>query len=66
MGFGGFHTFYASTFTEVHQPGYFDTSKTFVLETYLYSVATKDLVWTAQTETVDPKSVPDLLASMTT
>lgn len=65
MGWGGFHNFYAVSFTEVHQPGYFDTSKTFRLETNLYSAATQDLVWTAQSKTVDPKSVPDLLASMT-
>jgi len=65
MGWGGFHTFYAIAFTEVHRPGYFDTSKTFRLETNLYSAATMDLVWTAQSETVDPSSVPDLLASMT-
>jgi hypothetical protein len=65
MGLGGHWGFYATTFTEVHKPGYFETSKTFRLETNLYSSATNDLVWTGQSETVDPKSVPDLLASMT-
>ena len=65
MGFGGFYGFYGTTFTEQHRPGYFETSKTVRLETNLYSAATNDLVWTAQSETVDPKSVPDLLASMT-
>lgn len=65
MGFGGFYGFYGTTFTEVHKPGYFETSKTFRLETSLYSVATNDLVWTAQSETIDPKSISDLLASMT-
>lgn len=66
MGWGGFHNFYAISFTEVHRPGYFDTSKTFRLETNLYSAATQDLVWTALSETVDPKSVADILKSMTT
>lgn len=65
MGFGGFYGFYGTTFTEQHRPGYFETSKTVRLETNLYSAATNDLVWTAQSETVEPKSVPDLLASMT-
>lgn len=65
MGFGGYYGFYATTFTEVHKPGYFETSKTFRLETNLYSAATNDLVWTAQSETIDPKSVDDLLGSMT-
>lgn len=65
MGFGGFYGFYGTTFTEQHRPGYFETSKAVRLETNLYSAATNDLVWTAQSETVDPKSVPDLLSSMT-
>ena len=65
MGFGGFYGFYGTTFTEVHKPGYFETSKTVRLETNLYTVATNDLVWTAQSETIDPKSISDLLASMT-
>lgn len=65
-GMGGFYGLYVTSFTEVHRPGYFDTSKTFRLETNLYAVAaSKELVWTAQSETLDPKSVPDLLASMT-
>lgn len=65
MGFGGYYGFYATTFTEVHKPGYFETSKTFRLETNLYSAATNDLVWTGQSETLDPKSASDLLASLT-
>lgn len=65
MGFGGYTGFYHTTFAEVHRPGYIETSKTIRLETNLYSVATNDLVWTAQSETVQPKSMDDLLASMT-
>ncbi|HSN83722.1 MAG TPA: hypothetical protein VLS88_14155 [Polyangiales bacterium] len=65
MGFGGYMGFYGTTFTEVHRPGYLETTKTIRLETNLYSVATNDLVWTGQSETVDPKSMPSLIASMT-
>ena len=64
-GFGGYYGFYGTTFAEVHEPGYFDTSTTVRLETNLYAVATSDLVWTAQSETVDPESVADIRASMT-
>ena len=65
-GYGGFYGFYGTTYAEVHEPGYFETSTTLRLETNLYSVATNELVWTAQSETVDPESLPDARASMTT
>lgn len=65
MGFGGYMGFYGTTFTEVHRPGYLDTTKTIRLETNLYSVATNDLVWTGQSETFEPRSLSSLVASMT-
>jgi hypothetical protein len=64
-GFGGYMGFYGTTFAEVHRPGYLEASKTIRLETNLYSAATNDLVWTGQSETVDPKSMSNLVASMT-
>ena len=65
-GYGGFYGFYGTTFAEVHEPGYFDTSTTLKLETNLYSVATNELVWTGQSETVDPESIDDARTSITT
>lgn len=64
-GYGGFYGFYGTTFAEVHEPGYFDTSTTLKLETNLYSVATNELVWTGQSETVDPESIDDARESIT-
>lgn len=61
----GFYGFYGTTYTQVHEPGYFETSTTIRLETNLYSVATDSLVWTAQSDTVDPTSIPDIRESMT-
>ncbi len=63
MGFGGYMGFYATTFTEVHRPGYLETSNTVRLESSLYSAATNDLVWTGQSSTADPQSLAKLLAS---
>jgi hypothetical protein len=65
FGYGGFYGFYGTTFAAVHEPGYFDTSTTLRLETSLYSVATNDLVWTGQSETIDPNSIEDARASIT-
>lgn len=64
-GYGGYYGFYVTTFAEVHTPGYFDTSTTVKIETSLYSVATNELVWTGQSETVDPESIDEARASIT-
>jgi hypothetical protein len=62
----GFYGFYGTTYAKVHEPGYFETSTTIRLETNLYSAANDGLVWTGQSDTVDPKSIPDARESMTT
>ncbi len=62
---GGYYGFYGTTYATVHEPGYFETSTTLRLETSLYSLATNSLVWTGQSDTVDPESIPDARASMT-
>lgn len=64
-GYGGYYGFYGTTYAEVHEPGYFETSTTVKLETNLYSVATNELVWTGQSETIDPKSIEDVRESAT-
>ncbi len=64
-GYGGFYGFYGTTFATVHSPGYFETSTTLKLETNLYSVATNELVWTGQSETIDPDSIEDARTSVT-
>lgn len=61
----GFYGFYGTTYAQVREPGYFKTSTTLRVETNLYSLATDNLVWTAQSDTVDPSSIPDARESMT-
>jgi hypothetical protein len=61
----GFYGFYGTTYAQVHEPGYFKTSTIIRLETSLYSTAADGLVWTGQSETIDPASIPDARASMT-
>jgi hypothetical protein len=65
FGYGGYYGMYGTTFTEIHSPGYFETSTTLKLETNLYSVATNELVWTGQSETIDPDSIEDARESVT-
>ncbi|MBT8468644.1 MAG: hypothetical protein KJN97_07825, partial [Deltaproteobacteria bacterium] len=61
----GYYGFYGTTYAKVHEPGYFDTSTTIRVETNLYSLSTDALVWTGQSATVDPKSIPDARGSIT-
>lgn len=62
----GYYGYYGTSYAVVHEPGYFKTNTTFRLETNLYSVATSDLVWSGQSETLNPESLTDVIDSMTT
>ncbi|MGB8330631.1 MAG: hypothetical protein WCE62_10935 [Polyangiales bacterium] len=64
-GYYGYYGYYSGSYASVHDPGYFKTDTTFRLETNLYSVATGGLVWSGQSDTVDPESVADVIDSMT-
>jgi hypothetical protein len=64
-GYYGYYGFYSGGFATVHQPGYFKTHKSFRLETNLYSVANDGLVWSGQSDTVNPESLENVIDSMT-
>lgn len=49
----GYYNFYAPT---VYEPGYYAQSTNFFLETNLYDVDDAELVWSAQSKTIDPTS----------
>lgn len=49
----GYYNFYAPT---VYEPGYYGQSTNFFLETNLYDVDDAELVWSAQSKTIDPTS----------
>ena len=61
----GYYGYYGSSYEVVHEPGYFKTNTTFRLETNLYSVASAGLVWSGQSETLNPASLTDVIDSMT-
>jgi len=61
----GYYGYYGTSYAVVHEPGYFKTNTTFRLETNLYSVANSDLVWSGQSETLNPESLADVIDSMT-
>lgn len=61
----GYYGYYGASYAVVHEPGYFKTNTVFRLETNLYSVANSDLVWSGQSETLNPESLTDVIDSMT-
>jgi hypothetical protein len=50
---------YSSMHRTTHTPGYTIKTEKFYLETNFYSVKSKELVWTAQSESIDPKNIYD-------
>lgn len=61
----GYYGYYDRSYSVVQEPGYYKTNTTFRLETNLYSVATGDLVWSGQSDTLNPESLSDVIDSMT-
>lgn len=61
----GYYGYYGTSYATVHESGHFETSTNVRLETNLYSVATGGLVWSGQSDTVDPDSIKDLMSSVT-
>ena len=61
----GYYGYYGSSYTVVHEPGYYKTNTNFRLETNLYAVATGELVWSGHTSTINPESLADVIDSMT-
>ena len=61
----GYYGYYGSSYDVVHQPGYYKTNTVFVLETNLYSIATSELVWSGQSDTVNPENLKEVIDSMT-
>ena len=61
----GYYGYYGASYGAVHEPGYFKTNTTFRFETNLYAVAGGGLVWSGQSNTLNPESITDIIDSMT-
>jgi hypothetical protein len=52
-----YYGYYSTTHRTVHKPGHTVKTKKFYLESNFYSVKSKELVWTAQSESIDPENI---------
>jgi hypothetical protein len=55
--YGGFYNYYNYWRPYFYDPGYYVTDKTYFLETNVYDAKTEKLLWSAQSETVNPASI---------
>jgi hypothetical protein len=60
-----FYDYNERSSTTISAPGYTTTSQIFLLESNLYDAGTADLMWTATTQTTDPRSAEEALPPLT-
>lgn len=66
VGYGyGYYGYYGSHYEVVHTPGYTRTTEIVRLETKLWNAEDSQLVWGVTSETFDPTSTSDGVASVT-
>jgi len=59
--YGGFYSYYNYWYPRFYEPGYYVTDKTYFMETNLYDLAGNKLIWSAQSETVNPGSTDNFV-----
>lgn len=55
--YNNFYGYYKTAYSEVYTEGYYTTDKIYFLECNLYDAATEELLWSAQSETTNPKNI---------
>lgn len=57
--YGTFWGYYNTWYPTLYDPGYYEEDKVYFIETNLYDVETQQLLWSAQSETYNPRSLPE-------
>ncbi|MBK9291940.1 MAG: hypothetical protein IPM52_09985 [Bacteroidetes bacterium] len=52
--YGNFYDYYLYRYPIIYNPGYLVTDKTYLIESNLYDLAQENLVWTTQSQAVNP------------
>ncbi|MBW1787717.1 MAG: hypothetical protein JRK53_14020 [Deltaproteobacteria bacterium] len=58
---GGYHGYYGWAYDYVHRPGYSTVQVKVILDTSLYHAADEKPMWSARSETIDPRSEAQLM-----
>lgn len=59
--YGRFWRYYWNAWSAYYDPGYYRTTKTYTVETNVYSLKSDKLIWSGLTTTVDPSNVDKLM-----
>ncbi len=59
--YGSWGVYYGAAWGYVHEPGYYTTYTSVLLETNLYDARTERLVWSGQSKTFDPSDVGQIV-----
>ena len=59
--YGGFYSYYNYWYPMFYEPGYYVTDRTYFMETNLYDLQGRKLIWSAQSETVNPGSIDNFV-----
>jgi len=62
--YGSFGTYYHSVYSYTHYPGYYTKHEYLQLESSVYEVATEKLIWSFRSDTIDAKSVKEVVDSL--
>ena len=57
--YGTFWRYYTNWYPTLNSPGYYEENKVYFLETNLYDAKTEELLWSAQSESYNPVSLPE-------
>jgi len=63
--YGGYYGYYRTHYDVVHEPGYYKTNTIVRLETNFYDAQNAALIWSGQSDTMNPSSVADTISSAT-
>ena len=55
--YGSFYSYYNTMYPVTYDPGYYKTDKVYYLESNLYDADTEELIWSAQSKTVNPSNI---------
>jgi hypothetical protein len=62
--YGGYGRYYGYGARYYSNPGYYSTSKSYFVETAVYSVNPNKLIWTGTTKTVDPTKMEETVTAI--
>lgn len=65
MYYQTFSGYYFRNWNYYNEPGYYTTTKTFTVETNVYSIKEDKIIWTGLTETTDPNGVDKMTKEIT-